>query len=198
MGKIKKLVKIIVQIPRRRHFKSCGKDVSIGKKCRFIGNIELGSHISIGRGANFVSTMANIKIHDFVVLGPNVTIYSGDHATDIVGKHICEVTDADKMAISREKQKATINHGEKDLVQSAYDKDVVIESGCWIGTRVIILKGVTIGRGSVIGAGAIVTKDVPAYSIYVGSPPTRIFPRFNDKQIIEHEKMLAERGVQIR
>lgn len=47
---------------------------------------------------------------------------------------------------------------------------VVIEDGAWVGCRAIILKGVTIGRGAVIGAGAIVTRDVPAYSVAVGQP----------------------------
>ena len=62
----------------------------------------------------------------------------------------------------------------------AYDRDVVIEAVCWIGTRAIILKGVTVGRGSVIGAGAIVTRDVPPYSIYVGVPDVRVYPRFTE------------------
>jgi carbonic anhydrase/acetyltransferase-like protein (isoleucine patch superfamily) len=45
-----------------------------------------------------------------------------------------------------------------------------IEEDVWIGANCVILPGVTIGRGAVIGAGAVVTKDVPAYSIYVGNP----------------------------
>lgn len=72
----------------------------------------------------------------------------------------------------------------------------MIESGCWIGTRAIILKGVTIGKGSIIGAGAVVTKDVPPYSVYVGVPALKVKPRFSDEQIAEHEKLLRERGMQ--
>lgn len=80
----------------------------------------------IGQGAYFISTQAKLMIHDHVMFGPNVTIYTGDHATDIIGKHIIEITDADK-----KKQ------------HNIYDKDIEIEAGCWIGTRAIILKGVT-------------------------------------------------------
>ena len=71
-----------------------------------------------------------------------------------------------------------------------FDEDVIIGEGCWIGTRAIILKGVTIGKGSVVGAGAVVTKDIPPYSIYVGVPTARVFPRFTEEEIIEHERML--------
>ncbi len=52
----------------------------------------------------------------------------------------------------------------------AEEKPVVIEDDVWIGSRVTILPGVTIGRGSVVGAAAVVTKDVPPYSVVAGNP----------------------------
>ncbi len=52
----------------------------------------------------------------------------------------------------------------------ADEKPVVIEDDVWIGSRVIILPGVTIGKGSVIGASAVVTKSVPPYSVVAGNP----------------------------
>lgn len=45
-----------------------------------------------------------------------------------------------------------------------------IDDDVWIGTRAIIMPGVTIGKGAIIGAGAVVTKDVPPYAIVVGAP----------------------------
>ncbi|MDQ0969211.1 acetyltransferase-like isoleucine patch superfamily enzyme [Flavobacterium sp. W4I14] len=49
-------------------------------------------------------------------------------------------------------------------------KKVVLKKGCWIGANVIILPGVTIGESSVVGAGSVVTKSVPAHSVAVGNP----------------------------
>ena len=51
-----------------------------------------------------------------------------------------------------------------------YARPVKIEDGAWIGGGAIILPGVTIGRNAVIGAGAVVTKDIPANAVAVGSP----------------------------
>lgn len=48
--------------------------------------------------------------------------------------------------------------------------DTVIESNCFIGARSLVLPGVTVGRGSIVAAGAVVTKDVPPYSIVAGNP----------------------------
>lgn len=163
----------LIKKRRMKGLSKYGEIVTVGGNCRFLGNIECGNNVFINEGAYFVSTKAKLKIEDNCVFGPNVTIYTGDHATHVIGKHIIDVTDEDKDKLGRN-----------------FDRDVVIEEGCWIGTRAIILKGVTIGKGSVIGAGAVVTKSVPPYSVYVGTPPMKIFPRFTEEEILEHEKRL--------
>lgn len=56
---------------------------------------------------------------------------------------------------------------------------IIIEDDVWVGARVIVMSGVTIGEGSIIGAGAIVTKFQPPYSICVGNPCKPIRPRFD-------------------
>lgn len=173
---MKSLVKKAILRMRLSKLEEYGSDVWIGKNSTILGNVRIGSHVSIGSGAQFVSTLATIYIHDYVVMGPNVTIYTGDHRTDVLGKHIIEITDADKKESAR-----------------VLDKNVTIESGVWIGTRAIILKGVTIGRGSIIGAGSVVTRDVPAYSVYTGVHNVKIRPRFTEEEITEHEKRLKER-----
>ena len=70
------------------------------------------------------------------------------------------------------------------------DQDVIIEDDVWIGCNVTITKGVRVGKGSIIGAGSILVKDVPPYTIHVGVPGIKEFPRFNDQQINHHENIL--------
>lgn len=59
-------------------------------------------------------------------------------------------------------------------------KDVTIEDYAWIGARTMILPGVRIGKGSVLGAASTVTKNVPDYSIYAGSPAKEIGQRMKE------------------
>ena len=65
----------------------------------------------------------------------------------------------------------------------------------WVGCNAVILKGVRVGRGAVVGAGAVVTKDVPPYAIVGGNPGKVIRFRFTEEQIQEHERILSERKV---
>ena len=78
------------------------------------------------------------------------------------------------------------NHNFADLtrpicVQGTTNEGIVIEDDCWLGTGVKVLDGVTIGHGSVIGAGAVVTKNIPPYSIAVGVPAKVIARRDRPK-----------------
>ena len=66
-----------------------------------------------------------------------------------------------------------------------------MDDNVWIGCNVTILKGVHIGKGAVIGAGSVVVKDVPPYTIHVGNLPVKEKRRFTDEEIAEHERILA-------
>jgi carbonic anhydrase/acetyltransferase-like protein (isoleucine patch superfamily) len=87
----------------------------------------------------------SISIADDVMIGAGVHIYVNNHRFD-------------RKDIS--------------LIDQGYysDEPVVIKKGAWIGANSIILPGVTVGENAVIGAGAIVTKSIPAYSVAVGNP----------------------------
>ena len=176
--RILRQIRRLMQRWRAKKLNKCGKNVSIDRTAHLIGHIEVGDNVFIGARDNFVSTGATLHIENDVVIAPDVSIYTGDHAIDILGYHISEITDQMK----------------HELGKGSYDRDVTIQSGCWIGTRAIILKGVTIGKGSVIGAGAVVTKDVPPYSVYVGVPSSRTFKRFTEEEVQEHEKLLTQRN----
>jgi acetyltransferase-like isoleucine patch superfamily enzyme len=104
------------------------------------------------------------------MFGPEVTIRGGSHVIEYVGRFMKDIRDDEKRP-------------EDDL-------GVIIEDDVWVGTRAIILHGVHIGRGAVVAAGAVVTKDVPPYAIVGGVPARIIRYRWDVDTIIEHEKSL--------
>ena len=161
---------------QKAQFAECGSDVGVGHYCDFIpSHIHCGHHVQIGQRASFIASIAHIYIGNYVMFGPNVTIRGGNHRTDVIGKHIREVREADKLPEN--------------------DQDVHIEDGVWVGCNVTILKGVTVGKGAVVAAGAVVTKNVPPYAIVGGNPAKVIRYRFTPEQIEQHEKILEERNV---
>ena len=76
-------------------------------------------------------------------------------------------------------------------IRSAWDNkgDIVVGNDVWIGYEAVILSGVTIGDGAVIGARAVVTKDVPPYTVVGGVPARPIKKRFDDETIAKLQKL---------
>lgn len=99
-----------------------------------------------------------------------MSIRGGDHRTDVVGRFVDTISDDEKL--------------------SENDQDVIIEGDNWIGMNTTILKGVTIGRGCIVAAGAVVNKSTPPYSIVGGVPAKILRMRFTEEQIKEHERIL--------
>lgn len=167
-----KIFNRILRYSFKERFASCGKNVRFyPSSSQFIyRNIHVGNDVQIGYRASFIASIAKIYIGNKVLFGPHVTIRGGNHRFDIVGQFIHDIKDSEKT--------------------SQYDKDVIIEDDVWVGTNVTILSGVKIGRGSVIAAGAVVTKSIPPYSIAGGIPANVIKKRFSIEQILEHEKVL--------
>ena len=73
------------------------------------------------------------------------------------------------------------------------DQDVVFEGDNWIGMNTTILKGVTIGRGCIVAAGAVVNKSTPPYTIVGGVPAKVLKMRFTPEQIKIHEDLLRHK-----
>jgi acetyltransferase-like isoleucine patch superfamily enzyme len=72
------------------------------------------------------------------------------------------------------------DHPTKLIVeQGTVHKGIVIEDDCWIGAKATILDGATIGRGCVVGAGAVVTRSIPPYSVAIGVPARVVKQRRN-------------------
>lgn len=166
--------KIFIVPGLKASFGSCGKGVKIAYNCDIKSpkNIYIGDNTQIGPHSLFWTTRAKIIIGNCVLMGPKVTIITGDHRTDIVGKHIIDVTDEEKL--------------------SKHDVDVVIGDGVWIASNVTILKGVTIGEGAVIAAGAVVINNVDSYSIYGGVPAKKIKNRFTEDELLLHKERLKK------
>lgn len=156
----------------RVQFGSCGKNVKFFPTLSniFYSKVYIGNDVFIGPGASIFATVSSITIGNKVMIAPNVTIRGGNHSSHIVGKFMMDYKPTDKSP-------------EDDL-------PVHIESDVWIGTGAIILKGVTVGRGSIVAAGALVSKNVPAYAIVAGIPAKVIRFRWNLDEIIKHEELL--------
>ncbi len=125
-------------------FKKCGEGIRIAARVNF-GS---GNEISLGLNSNlgYESWIASdTTIGCNVVMGPAVTILSENHIFEDINKPIIEQG-------------------------SGIKEPVVIGDDVWIGTRVIILPGVEVGSHAVIGAGAVVTKNVPAWAVVGGNP----------------------------
>lgn len=160
----------------KRCMKSCGKGVFIrpmSSDIKGLWNLSIGDGTSIPKGSTFYCTDAPLTIGRKVVFGPHPTIITGDHRADIIGKYIIDVTRQEKLP-------------ENDL-------PVVIEDDVWVGANVTILKGVTIGRGSIVAAGAVVTKSFPPYSVIGGVPARLLKRRFSDEEIARHEQKLKNK-----
>lgn len=127
--------------------------------------LQLGTDVYIGPGATILCGVDDIIIEDHVVIGPNITLVESNHVFNKVGEYI--------------------KHSGLSL------GGVKIEEDCWIGANVTVLAGVTIGRGSVIGACSCVTKSIPPYSIAYGVPAKVVKQRFDNDEIAKHEEILS-------
>ena len=132
-------------------FGSIGANVSVGHSfiCDYGCNIHIGDNVTVNTGCTFVDCN-KITIGNNVLVAPNVQIYTATHPVEFNERLILtETLDGCK------------------YVRRTFALPVMIEDGCWIGGGVIILPSVTIGQKSVIGAGSVVTKDIPANSLAV-------------------------------
>lgn len=103
-----------------------------------------------------------------VYLGPNITItpFNGAQYDQLL------VDIKDRCAISPDVALIASEHPEKSNLNESYGKvgKITVGEDCWVGARATILSGTTIGRGSIVGAGAVVREDVPPNSVVAGVP----------------------------
>lgn len=129
----------------RELFADCGKGVNVHRGAAFGSGraVKVGNYSHLGENVR-INGRGGVSLGDNVLMGPDIIIYSGTHNFSSVAMPI---------------QKQGMRYA-----------PVVIGNDVWLGARVVILPGVTIGDGCIIGANAVVTKDLPPFSIAVGIP----------------------------
>lgn len=174
-----------------------GKCVQIGSGVNIRGNtrnLEIGdySHIDINVG---LETHAPIKIGKYVHIAPNVYIQSGDdviindYAAVANGTKIYSASNTYTSPEGRENEilLSMSASAPQELQQVKYGK-VIIEEYAFIGMNCVVLPGVRIGRGAIIGAEAVVVKDIPPYTIAVGIPAKPLNQRITPHPQINGDK----------
>lgn len=91
--------KLLLLPALRRSFAACGENVTLGRRSEVAGagNIYMGHDVYLGPGATLLTTRAKIIVGDYVMSGPNLTVITGDHRTDVLDKPMMSLTDEDKL-----------------------------------------------------------------------------------------------------
>ncbi|RJQ60599.1 MAG: acyltransferase [Stygiobacter sp.] len=134
--------------------KSCGKKLNIASNCviEVPQNIEVGNNVGLNVNC-WISGGGGLFIGNDVLIGPNVIIHSANHKFDRLDIPI--------------------------RLQGHEFKKIIIEDDVWVGAGTIILAGVTVHKGAILAAGAVVTQDVPSLAI-VGGVPAKILKYRNE------------------
>jgi acetyltransferase-like isoleucine patch superfamily enzyme len=132
--------------PYNVELESCSLDRGVTLLCG--GPPREGIKLKIGYGSylnrrTFVDAIESVEIGQFVAIGPDCYITDHDHGVDPT---------------------------RAPLDQEMVAKRTYIGDRAWLGAKVIVLKGVTIGQHAIVGAGSVVTRDIPPYAVAVGIP----------------------------
>ena len=145
----------------KRVFAECGDNcyIELPFRANWGGHhVHFGNNVYVNFNGVFVDD-GHIYVDDNVLIGPNVTLVTAAHPID------------------------------PDLRRKTYqfNKDIHIEENVWIGANVVVLPGVTIGKNSIIGAGSIVTRDIPSDVVAFGAP-ARVHRKITDADRIDIKK----------
>lgn len=132
-------------------------------------NVFLDDNTHISSGSHISTLNAKFIMGRYSGAANNLSVRTGNHMM-IVGRYYRTITDAEKLP--------------------GYDKDIIVKEDVWIGCNVTLLSGVTVGRGAIVAAGAVVNKDVPPYSVAGGVPAHVLKFKWTIEQILEHEAKL--------
>lgn len=162
----------------KQRYLSVGRHLHVGKGTRLWApkSIVIGSHVYIGKQ---VHIEANCDIGDYCLIANRVAI---------IGRN-----DHDFKAVGFPMRYAPWI-GSKRFPSAHMEVKAIIGSDVWLGYGAVVMTGVTIGRGSVVAAGSVVTKDIPPYSIAAGVPAQVVAMRFADQQTITRHEAAIRSG----
>jgi len=137
--------------------------------------LRIGRSVLIGR-QSMVSTGGYLEIGDYCLFGPRVTVVDADHGFEDITRPYGEQT-------------------------PTLGRSIIVEENCWLAVGAVVAGHLTVGRGSVVGANAVVTQDVPPFSVVVGHP-ARIVKMYDPvtrrwepaKTEAEQQRILENRG----
>lgn len=174
-------------------------DINIDASARIIGlsNIDIGKNFCAGRELWLESVSShgseqynpliiikdNVAVNDFVHIGATNYVEIGNNV--LMASHIY-ISDHNHGTYTGEEPSNPSIPPNQRMVN--HDQQVIIKDDVWIGEMVCILPGVTIGKGSIVGAGSIVTRDIPQYCIVVGNP-ARVIKSYD---FVLHEWLLVK------
>jgi acetyltransferase-like isoleucine patch superfamily enzyme len=163
------------------------------RKLSIHGKVAFEDDLRVGRGA-IVGSAHGLVIGRGVAIGPRSVVQVNGSIGDfaLIGMHV-QIIGREDHEISEVGLPMSLSTWVGDREERPRDA-VHIGRDVWVGASSIILGGVDIGEGSIIGAGAVVTKNVPPYSIVVGNPARIIGQRFSSEtQRLAHSSALGER-----
>lgn len=137
-------------------------------------NLFMEENTSIPGGAMILNPRSKFVMKRGAFSSYNLCVCPGNHMP-VKGMWKHDVTDGMKDELDKE---------------GRYDRDIVVEEDVWMGINVTLLNGAHIGRGAIIGAGCVVTGEIPPYAIAVGNPCQVKRFLFTPEEIIKHENEL--------
>jgi acetyltransferase-like isoleucine patch superfamily enzyme len=183
---VDKLFSRVVPGNRKRQF---GKNVLIGNNTDITGSIDqsrapnskviIGNDCMICGNISLETNDAILEIGNNVFFGPGSSIVCTNKITiesDILISADCLIQDSDNHSTNFEIRKLDVADWKRGYHDWSKHPSIPIKisRGAWLGAKVIVLKGVTIGNKSIVGAGSVVTKSTPDDSIFAGNPATFI------------------------
>lgn len=137
-------------------------------------NLIMEEKAAIGPNSEIMNPRCKFIMRKWSFTARELLVVDGNHMS-IVGIPLIDVRDEDK-------DRLDVNH--------EYNKDIIVEEDVWIGARVTLCAGAHINRGSIVAAGAVVTKEFPPYTVLGGVPAKFIKFKWTIDQILEHESKL--------